>query len=899
MLISSFFILFLFALITNVSAQKAANLRCEYLPVPLGIDTPEPRLTWNMQDDRYGAEQTAYRIIVGKDSVAVARGQGDVWDTQKVNSGRMLVIYSGKPLDSFTKYYWSVRLWDKNGTEVPSAVTSFETGMMDIGDWKGTWIGDGAHGSGNGPDVKGAPYFRKEFSVEKKIKSARAYVAVAGLYELYVNGEKIGNHRLDPMFTRFDRRNLYVTYDVTDALQSGKNAVGILLGNGWYNHQSITLFNYHLAPWRDRPAFCMDLRITYEDGSVETILTDDSWKTALSPVVFNNIFTSEQYDARLELPGWNKAGFDAKWKNSLVRIAPSLNIKSQQMHPIRNVERIEPKSFKKLDDCNYLYDLGRNIAGVSEIRVKGEAGTVIRLIHAETLKENGEPNLDHLKTFHYPKDDSDPFQTDIYTLSGRGEETFMPRFNYKGFQYVKVESNRPVTLTQDALTGWFMHSDLPPVGNIETSNPLINKIWWATNNSYLSNFYGYPTDCPQREKNGWTDAHLIVETGLYNFDGITAYEKWIADFHDEQQPNGMFPSKVPGSGEGYTWANGIDWTSSISVIPWNIYLFYGDSRLLEQSYKHIKRLVDRVTFFSPDGLTSWGLGDWVPYKSQASVELTSSIYYYTNVSILTKAAAMFGYKEDEQRYAALAEKIKTAINEKYLDRAKGTYREGFQTGVSMALFWGIVPDDMREKVAATLAGMVRASDNHLDVGELGSKTLLNALSENGYADLAYTVASQETMPSWGYWIVNGATTLYEDWTSGVLHGHAGSKNHVLYGEIGAWFYKALGGIHPDPENPGFKHILLKPNFVSGLNFSKVSYDSPAGKIVSDWERKKKQITYRVTIPANTTADFYVPAQCKIDKVVLADGSSIAPEVTTDGICRLPAGSFVFQMIQSK
>ncbi|MDR0814626.1 MAG: glycoside hydrolase family 78 protein [Bacteroidales bacterium] len=881
-----------------LAAFEPSNLRCEYLSRPLGIDVPAPRLTWILDDARYGALQTAYRLVVGTDSAAVAAGRGDAWDTRKTASCDMLAVYSGNPLESFTKYYWCVRIWDKDGTESVPVVSSFETGMMAFGKWKGTWISDGySPGQGNSKDVKPAPYFRKEFTAAKKIKSARAYIAVAGLYELYINGERIGDHRLDPAVTKFDRRTLYVVYDVTQALQNGKNAIGVLLGNGWYNHQSITIWYYHLVPWRDRPAFCMDLRITYEDGTVETIASNQSWKTSLSPLVFNNIFTGEHYDARLEQPGWNTVGFDdSQWKGIFIRTAPSQRIISQQFHPIRNTEKIPVATMKKVDDLTYLFDLGRNIAGVSELRVQGAAGTEIRLLHGETLGDDGLPNMEHLSGFHRPEDDSDPFGTDIFTLSGKGEESFMSRFNYKGFQYVKVTASEPITLTEESLTGWFMHTDLPAVGNIETSNPLINKIWWATNNSYRSNMHGYPTDCPHREKNGWTDAHLIVETGLYNFDGITIYEKWLADHRDEQQPNGLFPSKIPSSGDGYTWANGIDWTSSIAVVPWNIYLFYGDSRLLIASYEHIKRLVDRVTDSSPDGLTSWGLGDWVPYNSKASVELTSSIYYYADAQILTKTACLLGNKKEENKYAALSAKIKDAINDKYLDREAGTYREGFQTGLSMALFWGVVPDDMKTKVASTLAAMVKKSDYHLDVGELGSKTLLNALSENGYGDIAYRVASQKTVPSWGYWLVNGATTLYEDWTNAAVNGHAGSLNHVLFGEIGAWFYKALGGIHPDPEKPGFKNILLQPNFVAGLNYSKTSYDSPRGLIVSNWERKGSTVIYQVTVPANATATLTLSGKMQIKKAEVNDNGKITLTKTDNGY-HLPAGQYVFTIGQ--
>ncbi|MDR2234411.1 MAG: glycoside hydrolase family 78 protein, partial [Tannerella sp.] len=729
---------------------------------------------------------------------------------------------------------------------------------------------------------------------------ARAYIAAAGLYELYINGEKIGNHRLDPMYTRFDRRNLYVTYDVTQQLQQGQNAVGVLLGNGWYNHQSTAVWFFDRAPWRDRPAFCMDIRITYEDGSQDIIVTDNSWRTHLSPVIFNSIYTAEHYDARLEQPGWNKPGFDdSEWnlRNHpvILRAAPSQNIVSQQLHPIRNVERIPAQTVKQMNDTTWIFNLGRNIAGVSEFRVTGEAGTVIRLKHAEILDRDGLPDMTNIEAHYRPTDDTDPFQTDIFILAGKGEETFMPRFNYKGFQYVQVTASKPLQLTVNNLNGWFMHSDVPPVGRLETSDPVINKIWWAANNSYLSNLFGYPTDCPQREKNGWTgDAHIAIETALYNFDGITVYEKWLADHRDEQQPNGVLPSIIPSSGWGYEWGNGPDWTSTIALIPWNIYLFYGDNSLLATCYDNIRRYVDRITETAPNGLTTWGLGDWIPVKSKTPVEFTSSVYYFVDATILARAAKMFNQQADVEKYTLLAQKIKDAINAKYLNRETGIYGEGVQTELSVPLQWGIVPDELRPAVAANLAKRVETDNKHLDVGLLGTKAILNALSENGYADLAFTVASQRDFPSWGWWIVNGATTLYENWPIDATRDL--SMNHIMFGEVSAWFYKALGGIKPDPNQPGFKNIILRPHFVSGLTHVNVSHQSPYGEIVSKWEKIKKTVTYSVTVPPNSTADLYLPAHLKVRKITLSDSKApLTLQPTPDNGYHLLSGSYSFEL----
>jgi len=473
------------------------------------------------------------------------------------------------------------------------------------------------------------------------------------------------------------------------------------------------------------------------------------------------------------------------------------------------------------------------------------------------LYENGRVDLSNIDVYYRPKDNTDPFQTDIVTLSGKGPLEFMPKFNYKGFQYVEVTSSKPITLTKESITGYFMHSDVAATGKISSSNPLIDRLWWATNNSYLSNLMGYPTDCPQREKNGWTgDGHFAVETGLFNFDGITVYEKWLADHRDEQRPDGVLPDIIPTGGWGYGTANGTDWTSTIAIIPWNIYLFYGDSKLLEDSYGSIKKYVDYIEKISPSGLTTFGRGDWVPVKSPSSLEYTSSVYYYVDAVILAKAAKMFGKQADYSAYSSLAEKIKQAINDKYFNREKCTYASGVQTELSMALQWDIVPEEFKTKLAEQLAKRVAADGMHLDVGVLGAKAILNALSDNGQAETAYKLAAQDTYPSWGWWIVNGATTLYENWD--IKAARDISLNHMMFGEIGGWFFKGLGGIHPDEQHPGFKNVLLRPNFVSGLEHFESEHDGPFGKIVSSWKRSGQSVIYTVNIPANSSATVIFP-----------------------------------------
>jgi alpha-L-rhamnosidase len=848
-------VLFLLGILNfqSLAQIKVSNLKSEHLQNPIGIDETHPRFTWQLESEKPGSFQKAFQLAVGIEEAEVALGNGNVWESGTVHSSVIPAVYNGPELQPFTRYFWSVRVQDEadNWSDL-SPVAFFETGIMQQTNWKGKWITD-THDY----NVKPAPYFRKEFSAGKKIASARAYIAAAGLYELSINGQRIGDHRLDPTYTRFDRRNLYVTYDITENLQQGENAIGVLLGNGWYNHQSTAVWFFDQAPWRARPKFCMDLRITYSDGSVELISTGQDWQTALSPVIFNSIYTAEHYDARLEQPGWNLPGFDDEgWSNATNTGTPSQNIVAQALHPIRNVTEIPAVEMKKQGENKWLFDFGRNIAGVTYMRVLGSEGTTIRLKHVERLDSAGRADMSNIDVHYRPTDDSDPFQTDIFILSGKAVDEFMPRFNYKGFQYVEVTSDQPLELTKESLTAYFMHSDVPPVGKIHSSNNTLNKIWEAANASYLSNLFGYPTDCPQREKNGWTgDAHIASETGLYNFDGITVYEKWLDDHRDEQQPNGVLPAIIPTDGWGYHWANGPDWTSTIAIIPWNIYLFYGDARILEENYDNIKRYVDYIDENYPSGITDWGLGDWVPVKSKTPKEFTSSAYYYVDAVILSKAAKILGKTEDAEKYVTLADKIKTAVNEKYLNRETGMYGSGLQTELSVALHWGLAPDELREKVAENLAKRVVVDNKHIDVGLLGTKTILNALSENGYPELAYEVASQETFPSWGWWIVNGATTFYENWPLDASRDI--SMNHIMFGEINAWYYKALGGIFPDENQPGFKNVILKPSFVQGLEHFEASHEGPYGTIVSSWKKKGKTVEYAVSVPANSTATLYL------------------------------------------
>ena len=839
-------------IVPTLRAQTITHLQTEHLHNPIGIDNPNPRLTWRMDDTRHGATQQTFQIIVGTDSTDVTNGQGNSWNSGIQQGREATTRYMGRQLAPFTTYWWRVEVTNDQGTRLTSPVARFETGMMSQDRWRGCWIDDGRP-----TDYLPAPYFRKVFLVEKPVRKARLYIAAAGLYELRMNGQRVGDHMLDPLYTRFDRRTLYVTHDVTNLLKQGRNAVGVVLGNGWYNHQSIGVWDFERAPWRGRPAFCLDLRITYEDGTETVVPTDLSWHCSTGEVIQNNIYTGEHRDFNRAQKGWDCPDFDEKgWRGIHLRAVPSLNVTSQQARPIRAEEERSPIAVRQLADTVWVYDFGQNMAGVVHLRAQGPKGTRLRLRHGERVHEDGSLDQSNIDIYFRGDREKDPFQTDVVYLSGELDD-YTTQFGYKGFRYVQVEMSQGAKCSTLSLTARFMHSDVPEAGSIETDNALIKGLIHASRMSYLSNLMGLPTDCPQREKNGWTgDGHLAIEAGLYNFDGITVYEKWMADHRDEQQPNGVLPDIIPTGGWGYGTENGLDWTSTIAIIPWTLYVFYGDDQALRDCYDNIKRYVDYVDHNYPGHLTTWGRGDWVPVSVGSNKELTSSVYFYTDARILARAAQMFGRDEDASHYSQLAEAIREAINAKFLNREEGIYASGTQTELSVPLYWGIVPEECREAVARRLNERVVGADYHLDVGVLGCKALLGALSQNGYVETAYRVAVQDTYPSWGWWIRNGATTLLENWNPKATRD--GSDNHMMFGEIGAWFYKGLGGILPDEDEPGFRHFHLTPYFPADLKSFCARHTSPYGEILSGWECKGRNLTYTAVVPPSCHATLTLP-----------------------------------------
>ncbi|MBQ7269658.1 MAG: family 78 glycoside hydrolase catalytic domain [Bacteroidales bacterium] len=842
-------------LLLQLSMAVISAMMTEHIENPIGIDNPAPRFSWQMEDGRSGARQTAYRIRVAADSPDFDGNM--VWDSGSIASDAVMAVYGGPALRPFTRYWWTVECEDREGKEVLSETAFFETGLMSQSNWRGNWISDNQD-----DNFKPAPRFREEFKLRGGIVSARAYIAVAGLYTLYLNGKKVGDRVLDPAFTRYDRRVLYTTYDVTNLLRGGANAVGVELGNGWYNHQAVTTWHFDKAPWRARPAFCLDLRIRYADGTEEVVSSGAGWKTSSEgPLVYNNIYTGEHYDARREQNGWSEAGYDDKdWTGVTLRSCPAVQITAQQAVPIRESGEMEAVNIIQLRPTRWIYDFGTNMAGNVHLRIKGPRGTEIKLTYAERLNSDGRADQDNINYYYFGDRNAEPLQTDIVTLSG-DEDFFAPQYSYKGFRYVEVNTSSALKWGREQLRAVRVHSDVPETGSLSASAAIVGDLWQATRRTYLSNLQGYPTDCPQREKNGWTaDAHIAVESGLYNYDAFTVYEKWLADHRDEQQPNGVLPDIIPTCGWGY-WnpeanGNGLDWTSSVALIPWELYLFYGDSKPLRDGYDAIRRYVDYALTLTKDGLCSWGRGDWVPVTTRSNKTLICSCFLYKDLDILCRAARLFGFDADAQKYGAIAEQVRGAVGAKFLNTATGVYADGMQTDQSLPLSFGLVPEESRQSVLNALVKRIEADGFHINAGVHGAKAVLNVLSAGGYGELAYRMATATDYPSWGWWLENGRTTLVENWRIDAARDN--SDNHIMFGDIGAWFHRSLGGINPDPEQPGFRHIILRPCFPKGLDSFSCSHDSPRGKIEISWKRKGRNIRLKTVIPCGAAATFYYP-----------------------------------------
>lgn len=838
------------------TATNIDRIRCEYLKNPLGIDVATPRFTWEISAGHNG-KQTACRLKVATSPQLLKRGKADVWKSRRVNTDIPRMVYQGPALQAHTRYYWQVEVWS-NSRKLTSEIASFETAKLSITDWHDAkWISDTFD-----KEFRKAPLLRKSISLEEKnIKNARLYVSGVGYYEFFINGAHVSDRKLEPGYTHFDKRVLYSTYDVTSMLQHGENVLAAELGNGWLNIQSLSVWEFEKARWRMRPRMIAELRITYNDGTVQTIPTDRTWKTNSGACSFNNLYSGEVYDARLVHKGWTIPGFDdKKWMPAIEVEAPAKILTSQQMPPIRVVREVKPVSMRKIDDYTYIYDMGENMIGVCRLQVQGPTGTCVTLAHGELIHDDGTLNQGNIEIYFKREKNGlpqhvDPFeriQTDTYFLSGNGMETYEPRFTYHGFRYVEVASTRPLTLTQESLTGLCMHTDVEPVGNFACSNEILNKLVEASCNSYLGNLFSIPTDCPQREKNGWTaDGYVGMDYGLLFYDGITVYEKWMNDFIDNQRERGDLSGIIPSSGWGYADWIGPVWDAALFIIPNNLYKYYGDTRAIEKMWDTCVRYLQYLETREKDGKLTYGIGDWVFYKAKTDTHFTSTAFYWLDNVLMAKFADLTGH--DGTKYRAKADNLKELINNEWFDAEKKMYANGTQAAQSVGLALGLVPEEHAQAVADNLVRMIRDNGHQLDFGMLGSKFVPAMLVKYGYADDAYKMIIRPEAPSWANWIHRGLTTLPETWVLDKDFKDA-SLNHAFLGDISAWMMNSLAGINPNPKKPGFAGIIIRPQFINGISWAKGEYRSVRGLIRSEWKREGNQIELNIIIPANTEAE---------------------------------------------
>ncbi|WP_162462943.1 family 78 glycoside hydrolase catalytic domain [Paenibacillus psychroresistens] len=834
-------------------------LTCNYLKDPLGVELPKPRLSWVLESQVRWQMQFAYRIVAASSREKLDEHIRDLWDTGKVESSQSIhVAYKGQPLKSAQTVFWKVCIWDKDGIRSEwSDAAKFEMGLLDNKDWYANWIG---HPSGRTEAEKSvpAPLFRKSFEMVKKAVSARVYVSGLGYYELYLNGVKIGNDVLTPGFTNYNESVLYNTYDITDQLSAGTNILGVILGNGWYNCFTSDVWNHKAAAWRDQPKFILQLKVMYDNGDSMTVGSDASWTCSESPIIFDGLRNGEFYDARLEQPGWNLLEFDdSLWKKVRIVRSPGGILKSNQMTPIQITSTIEPINLKEVSPGVWVYDLGQNISGWAQIRLSGPAGTEITIKYSEKIKQDGSIDTSNIDSFVY----SGQFQTDRYTLKGGCQEEWEPRFVYHGFQYVEI-TGFPGTLTLENFRGRVVHTAFESRGEFECSNQLLNDIQRCARWSTLTNYHDIPTDCPHREKNGWSgDAHLSAEQTLFNFNPMSAYVKWMSDFKDAQTPSGQLPGIIPTGGWGYYWGSGPAWDSGIFLIPWNLYEYCGDTALLEYMFDSMKAYMNYLVSMADGYLVDFGLGDWCPPTGGAMEHacptiVTDTAYFYIDAVIAAKTAKILNKYDESQQYLELADRIREAFRSRFLNSETDQIEGDCQTSLACALYMGFVNEAEKPIVLQNLLAKIHQNDMHLDCGILGTKFLLHSLSELGQANIAYVIATQTTFPSWGHWIQQGATTLWENWNG------AESRNHHMFSDVSAWFYKGLAGIQPDSHEPGFKHTILRPNPVPDLDWANASHRSMYGQVACRWQVEGNIFRIKIIIPVNCHATLFVPADFK-------------------------------------
>ena len=895
-------------------------LRCEYRINPLGIDEASPRLTWRVESKKRGAKQSAYHILVASSAEQLAKNTGDLWDSGKVTSDNSVnITYAGQPLTSRQLCFWKVLVWDGQGDASWSKPASWAMGLLKDGDWQADYISfrDTTPVWKDKKDLFLPParQYRKEFNAAKKVKRATLYATALGIYELYLNGQRVGDAWFAPGWTDYHQRAYYWTHDVTSQVKSGDNALGAWLGDGWYSgYIGFGLLTgmgteaVGRATYGKTPSLMAQLEIEYTDGSRETIVTDKSWKqTGEGPVREGDFLMGEYYDARRETPGWAKPGYDdAKWKQAVLasengsvpatfyegrngeKPGDKAVIKGRPVdlafkrpakleafpgEPVRVIEEIKPVAITSPTNGVHIFNLGQNFAGVVRLKVKGPAGTVIQLRFGEMLYPDG-----RLMNENYRKARS----MDRYVLRGdKGGEEWTPRFTFHGFQYVEV-TGYPGKPDKDAITGLVLHSDTPLTSNFECSDPMANRLFKNIVWTQRANFLDLPTDCPQRdERMGWTgDAQIYVHTATLNADVSAFYTKWLRELMESQRPSGAFPGYAPHPFQ-HGWDFGTAWADAGVICPWTIWQAYADTRVIERCWPDMVEFMNwrKATSKSFLGIkhgNDWG--DWLSVGEKTPLDYIDTVYFAYSANLMSQMAAAIGKTQEAADYAELFNNIKAAFLGKYL-KPDGSLTVDTQTAYATALFMDLIPAELREKSGQILAKKLssgRTEDNSgITTGFIGTRPLLPALSSVGQHDLAVRHFQSRKFPSWGYEVEQGATTIWERWDSFTKeHGFQGkngkqnaqmnSFSHYSFGAVCEWMFNHLAGIRSD--GPGYEKIIIHPMPpASGSNperepihWVKAHHDSIRGRIASEWRHTKGNFELNLEIPANTTATVYLP-----------------------------------------
>ena len=877
----------------NMTDTHVTRPRCELMTDPVGIDIAVPHLSWEIISAKRGVRQTAYRIRVADTLSETASGDTVVWDSGKVADGESIHRpYEGPPMVSRKRYYWTVRIWDEADVATPwSPVAFWEMGLLTPEDWQARWIEPRQQPAQKEPgmsftDIQAenqvyetrverlnpCQMLRKRFRSEGDIKRARIYATAHGVYQLELNGRRVGDIELAPEYTSYDRYLQYHTYDVTEMIRSGDNVIGAWLADGWYIGRIGLLGDS--CNYGDRLALLLQLELTYADGHTRYILSDEGFTSATGPLVYSDLFIGEKYDARREHQGWSSPGFDdGPWRPVTVVDHHPGPLIAAYGEPVRSVREIEPARLITTPKGERVLDLGQNIAGRMRMRVRGPAGTSVILEHSETLDEAGNFLLNIIGR---NKD-----QKDVYILKGTGEEVFEPRFTYHGFRYVRI-SNYPGNISIEHFTGVVLASDLRATGRFECSDARINQLQANIVWSQRGNMLSIPTDCPQRERAGWTgDIQVFAPTACFNMEVYTFLRRWMRNLMKDQQPDGQVPITVPYpiSYQDFSRAlSGTDssagWSDAVVIVPWVLFQRYGDIRILEETYAAMTRWLEYVAQAAQQFLwnTGFHFGDWltpsvsIDFKTGnvdmmqsavATKALTPSFFYAHTTGLMARIAAVLNKTEDQHYYAKLNRHIREAFAREHIDE-HGRLTPDLQGMYVLALQMEMAPEALQETLIARLEELIEANDGKLDTGFLSVPFIMDVLCQFGREDVAYRLLYQTRCPSWLYEVDRGATTIWEAWQAVLPDGRVTnvSFNHYAFGCIGDWLYRHVAGL--DQNQPGYRHSVIHPHPDDRLTYALAQYQSVYGEIVTHWQKKNGRLELRVKIPPNTTAGVLLP-----------------------------------------